>query len=431
MHTSRFVGSFAVLGLGLGLVACGSTTPATPKAAAGGDGVVRPITQAQLGVAHYATADGSAGFVLDRSQEPAKLRMDGSKDVVELTKVEERDAWKKRKGFMYKAPDGKNVVFVGVNGDVQLVSNSENFYANSDKSAEPLGKPTVAGQYVEKKSAKEIESERLAARSVVKKLSMKGEESSNLAKVDAAITSAPKEMFVRLTKDGAAAAKWAPEGRQSYNDGSNGEETWSASKTGYAKYGGRLVPHMMELGRPNRLHTQSMRGWATSPAPGTPGLIWEVDGSLVTFVTVDGGRYTMWLPDGAAAFEDGAGPVASWPQPVTHALLSVSDVHEMAKVGALPKATADEMNRLDDGWFTCIQGVWKKADEQIKAVERSATPMNEKYGKASGIGAAAEQDAPKTCEPAKKALDEGLVKLIEARAAERKALHAKASAKLK
>jgi hypothetical protein len=152
---------------------------------------------------------------------------------------------------------------------------------------------------------------------------------------------------------------------------------------------------------------------------------------MVTFVTVDGGRYTLWLPDEGRAFEDGAGPVASWPAPMQHGVLSVSDVHEWAKRGAVPKKASEDLNALDDGWFTCINDVWKKANKQIEAIERSQAPMQDKYGKASGIGSAAEQDAAKTCAPAKKALEDGLVKAIEARAAERKAIHAKASAKLR
>lgn len=426
---SNSVSSITALGLALTVVACGSAPAPKGASSAKDDGVLRPITQAQLAVAHYATADGSAGFVLDRTHEPAKLKMDGAKDVVELTKVEERDGWGK-KGTFYKAPDGKNLVFIGAGGDVQLLSAGERSYANSDAPAEPLGKATVTGQWSQPKSAKDLASERLAGKSVVTKLGMKAEDSSSLAKVDAAITSAPKEMFVRLTKEGAATAKWTPEGRQSYGDGSEGEETWSAAKTGYGRFGGRLVPNMMEFGRPNRLHTRAMRGWTTSPPVGTPGLVWSVDGSLVTFVTVDGGRYTLWLPDGASAFEDGAGPTSSWPAPLAHGLLSVSDVHEMAKAGVVAKATADELNTLDDGWFECIAGVWKKASSQIEAVERSSAPMNEKYGKASGIGSAAIQDAPKTCAPAKKALEDGLVKVMEARSVERKAIHAKARAKL-
>lgn len=48
-------------------------------------GVVRPMTQAQLSVAHYLTRDGLRGFVLDRGGSKPKLQIDGTKDIVELT----------------------------------------------------------------------------------------------------------------------------------------------------------------------------------------------------------------------------------------------------------------------------------------------------------------------------------------------------------
>lgn len=419
----------------VGLVACGGSSSTPPAKSSGkkdaDEGVIRPVTQAQLPVAHYATGDGNVGFVLDRTREPARIRMDGEKDVIELTKVEQRDP-NYRKGFDYLAPDGTKMLFISVGGDIQVFTGRDSFWVNSDKKAEPLGNATVAGQYVAKKTAKQSATEAVAQKSVVTKLSMKPEDSENLAKVGSAIASAPKELFVRLTPEGASSAKWTPNGTHSYSTSSYGESTWDKTKTGYAKYGGRLVGTTIQLGAPNRLHTETMREFPTSPAPGTPGLVWSVDGSLVTFVTLDGGRYVFWLPEGdKPAFEDGAGSPASWPPPLQHSLLSVQDTHDMAKVSAIPAQTAKELDALDDGWWSCINEVWKKADADIKSVERTQASMKDKYGKASGIAAAAEQDAPKKCAPAKKAIEDGLVKVIEARNAERTAIHEKARARLR
>src|SRR5262245_19773681 len=64
-------------------------TPPAPTAAASAEPVV-PTTEAQLLLAHWKTTDGMHGFTLDRSGEPIKFQVDGSADVIELTKQEDR-----------------------------------------------------------------------------------------------------------------------------------------------------------------------------------------------------------------------------------------------------------------------------------------------------------------------------------------------------
>ena len=73
----RLVDPLIVAGVLLS-VACGGqspapATPAKPDAKVDktekSDGVVRPITDGQLQVAHYATRDGVLGLVLDRTGE--------------------------------------------------------------------------------------------------------------------------------------------------------------------------------------------------------------------------------------------------------------------------------------------------------------------------------------------------------------------------
>jgi hypothetical protein len=423
----------ACVGLACLGVACGGSpgTKQGAKAADKSDDVLRPITQAQLDVAHYATGDGRIGFVLDRTKEPARFRMDGQKDVVELTPVEERDA-RGRQGTTYKAPDGKNVLFISVDGGIKLYGERDAFWVNSDKKAGPLGSATVTGKWTETKTKREIYAEQLAARSVVSKTGLKEEDASKLTKVEQAVASAPKESFVRFTKAGAAEAQWMPVSNHGYS-GTGSGETWDKAKaTGYAKYGGHLVGHMVRFGSPNRLHTETLRGWDRTPAPGTPALVWNVDGSYVTLVTLDGGRYYLWLPtEDTAMLEDGVGSAASWPAPLAQSVLSVADVHEMGKIGAVPEGTPKEIDALDDGWFECFNEQWKTAQKSIDAVERSQIAANEKYGKTSGIYRSAELDAPKKCAPAKKALEDGLVRIIEARNRERAAIFEKAKTRFR
>ncbi len=416
----------------LGIACGGSDAARAPKTAEKGDGVVRGVTQAQLDVAHYATGDGLNGFVLDRTKDPVRIQMDGDKDIVELTAIEERDA-RGRQGTTYKAPDGKNVLFISVDGGIKLYGPRDALWVNSDSAAKPLGRATVTGKWVATKTKRELYAAELASRSVVTKMGLKDDDASNLAKVEQAALSAPLESFVHLTPDGASQAQWMPVSNHTYGGSTGSGETWDKAKAaGYAKYGAHLVGHMVQFGAPNRLHTETLRGWDRSPPAGAPALVWSVDGSYVTLVTLDGGRYRLWLPtDDKPVLENGAGSATSWPAPLAQSVLSVADIHEMGKIGVVPEATQKEISALDDGWFECFNEQWKAAQKSIDAVERSAMNGSEKYGKTSGIYRSAELDAPKKCAPAKKALEDGLVKTIEARNRERSAIFEKAKARFR
>jgi hypothetical protein len=129
--------------------------------------------------------------------------------------------------------------------------------------------------------------------------------------------------------------------------------------------------------------------------------------------------------------ERGAGPQASWPAPLQHALIDVDGIRALAKGNAVAAQVGKDIEAADDGWFNCFNDVWKKTKPELEKVEASAASANDKWGRLGGIRKSAELSAPKTCEPKKKELDAALSKFIEARNAERLAVFEKAKARFK
>ncbi len=201
--------SIVTLSVGLFVVGCGKGNQPDPKASDAvakdneSDGVLRGITNGQLKVAHYATGDGVVGFVLDRTASPAKVRIDGEKDIIELTMEEDRHSGERR-GWYMKSPDGKNVLYLSSHGALTLFKGRDSLHVNSDKKADPLPAATVTGQYVAPKSSYDTQIEALAPRSVLKKLpQFKPEESGNLAKITEALNGATPDMILQVSAEGA------------------------------------------------------------------------------------------------------------------------------------------------------------------------------------------------------------------------------------
>jgi len=430
-------------------VACGGQSPPPATAAKTdakpdaknekSDGVIRPITDGQLQVAHYATRDGVLGLVLDRTSARPKVRIDGEKDITELTMEEDRHAGERR-GWYLKSPDGKNVLYLGAHGNLKIFRGRDELALNSDKPAEPLPAATIAGEYKRPKSAYDLEVEALTPLSLMKRSpAFKPEDSGNLAKVADAFAAATPDMVVHVTDIGSKKASWVPASRHIGNvhqslggTVSHGpsDDKWDKSKPGLAKFGGTLIPMRSELNSPNRLHLYALQGFPAALAVGTPGIIWDVDGGTVVFVAFDGGRYEMSVGEGKVV-EPGMGPQASWPAPLQHALIDVDNIRSLAKGNAVAAQVGKDIEATDDGWFNCINEQWKKAKPELDKVEASAASANDKWGKLGGIKKSAELAAPKTCEPKKKELDAALTKFIEARNVERLAVFEKAKLKFK
>jgi len=440
----------------LGLTACGGNTPPATTTATGAssaapiatgpgapyDDVFRKITQGQIKVGHFASADGMVGLVLDRTGATPKVQMDGSKDVIELTVTSEGvdtrvDKW------LFLAPDGHAILWLTSSGNLRLVSQQkfDGVPLNSDKAAGPLPEATVRGQYTAPANPSDAIRKKLTAMAVSTKLTQfQPEDSGSIAKITQAFAAATPDMFVHVNDAGAKSAAWAP---ASYHLGTEyrgastsfatrGEEasdTWDKSKTGLMKYGIKFQADPVIFGQ-FALHERRLKGWPQPLPTGTPGIVWELfqNSGARVFVTVDGGRYEVPI-EAASPVDPGWGAPSAWPAPMQHAALDGMSVALLANGKAMPDQARIDLEKLESAWNDCVQGVWKATQVHMDKVQASTAPADDKAGKLSGLRKTAEQSVPAKC-GAKIPLYEGaLVKLIEARNVERKALLAAATAR--
>jgi hypothetical protein len=411
------------------LAACGGAPPPTAAAAPSATGTVRPLTQAQLGVAHYRTADGVYGLVLDRSGPKPKYRLDGKSDIVELTMQEDRFADELR-GYFLVAPDGKRVLWISTGGGVLYLHGSDELPLNSDKPADPLSAATVAGTYVAPPPAFKAVADRLTAIAVTTKLPLLTDgDSAQLSKVSDALGKATVEMFVHYVSHGATSwlphPELVPEGLHGVEFGGVARESddrWNPKAAGLAKYGGKNQGFShYDTPQGNHMQVMKLAGYPQPLADNTPGIVWKVDGSSAVFVTLDGGRYVVDLSsaDKGPALEAGAGPQSGWPPPVQNALLDVSDVSSLAKAGAVPQKAADDLLALDADWTACAAKTWATAQRAIDTGNFTEADRKDWEKKARTACAATihKQEAM-------------LVKIVEARIKERQALFATAKARI-
>jgi hypothetical protein len=113
---------------------------APPPAKSEPGGIARPITQAQLKVAHYATADGMTGLVLDRTGAKPRVRFDGEKDVLEVKLEADRAADYSLTGWRFLHPNGGRLpLYLRSDGSLEWTSpGGQVFPLNSDAPADPL-----------------------------------------------------------------------------------------------------------------------------------------------------------------------------------------------------------------------------------------------------------------------------------------------------
>jgi len=446
----RRIKSVLVVILGTCLAACGGGKAVTKEVAAATtvndktpfDGVMRGLTQGQLAVAHYASGDGTIGLVLDRTGKTPKLQLDGEKEITELTMVEDTSG-SRRVGWYLRAPDGRNVIYLSTNGWMEILRGRDRFALTSDAAAKPLPPATITGQWVAAKSEWDRHVETLTPLALRTRFAQFApEDSGNIAKVAEAMALVTPDMLVRLAERGTSEAHWSPAspriGTTDYASGSfnlaPSDTSWSGAKAkgGLAKWGGDLDHGGVHFGRPSRPRMYALKGWAPPLALGTPGFIWEIEGSTVVFITLDGGRYEMGVGNVAAPLvEKGAGASSSWPAPLQHALVDMSTVHMFAKAKAVPEDVVKEIDALDAGFSECVDKVWKTAKDDAERIEASSLSANDKWGRLSGIAKSAEQRAPKACAPELKKLEARLVTVIDTRNRERVALHEKAKSRFK
>ncbi len=419
--------------LGAGVSACASkpaTQPGTQPIAAtpdNPDGGVRPTTDGQQKLAHFATGDGVAGFVLDRSGERAKLQIDGEKDIVELTMEEERRQGE-LVGHYFLAPDGKRMLFLSTGGSIVWFRGRDELRVSSDRGAEPLPAATVTGTYVRPRPAYEAIVADLAPIAVrARNKDVTSEDASDLAKVEKAILAADAAMFVRYRSYGATSfiprIQPAPTSVSGIGYGRSDfvtEEDEIKKHTRIARLGGLVLGYSMPRSEGNHIIVEADREQAQVLADNTPGIVWETDESSATFISLDGGRYHVSLTDTekGPAIVRGAGPESGWPKPVSDPFFDITFLSALAKVGAVPQKVIDEVVAVDAEWNTCAQKTWKGADKQIDANTANMAVLKDWARKVT-----------KAC---RKSLDKQetlMVAAIEARARQRKELFEKARAR--
>jgi hypothetical protein len=253
---------------------------------------------------------------------------------------------------------------------------------------------------------------------------MESKDAADLAKVEAAIAKADASMFVHYVKPGpdgwVARAQTVPDAfsGMSYGGGDFSTDAEEAKRfKSLTKHGGLIIgvsSPERDLGNHILVQRSDKRD---ELADKTPGLVWEVDGSRVVFVTLDGGRYVVDLNQGgatAAPIARGAGPQSDWPAPLQDTYADITVVSGLVKAGAHPQATLDELEAIDGEWNACVAKAWKP-----KRIQQ-------------GVNFPAEAvKIHKRCRKSMVELEAALVKLIDARSKERKALHEKAVARVK
>jgi hypothetical protein len=421
----------------LALAACGSTPPRptpTPAPASSGSNSSPPQTEAQVSVGHFRSPDGMVGLVLDRTDKP-KLRVDGQRDIIELTQREDRDHGTLR-GYFLEAPDGKRPIYISTGGGIRYHRGGDKFDMLFDKKVEPLGAATVTGTYVKPKAGWEILDEKLTAISVRKRFpGVKAEDSALPDKVGEAIDKATPDMVVHYVSR--SATSWLPHmepapdsihgigyGGVAYNT----DDKWQPGKgAGLAKYGGKVAGFFEPDNTFNHTNVMKMKGYPAPLADNTPGLVWEVDSTTAIFVAFDGGRYRIDLTqaDKGPGLETGAGPKTGWPATVQETLLDISVASQLSKAGALPEKPIADLEALDTKWNECTQKAWRdgpqKALESHKGLGRAMSEAEYK---------SAVEKVKNGCKKHVQEEEKIFVKLIEDRIKARQALLDKAKAKL-
>ena len=419
----------------LALSACGSTPQRTtpPASASSGSSSTLPQTEAQVSVGHFRSPDGMVGLVLDRTNKP-KLRVDGQRDIIELTQREDREHGRLR-GYFLEAPDGKRPIYISTGGAIRYHRNGDEFDMLFDKKVEPLGAATVTGTYVKPKADWEILGEKLTAISVRKRFpGLKAEDSALPDKVGEAIDKATPDMAVHYVSRGATS--WlphmepAPDSIHGIGYGGvahNTDDKWEPGKgAGLAKYGGKLAGFFEPDNTFNHTNVMKMKGYPAPLADNTPGLVWEVDSTTAIFVAFDGGRYRIDLTqaDKGPGLDIGAGPKAGWSPTVQDTLLDISVASQLSKAGALPEKPIADLEALDTKWNECTQKAWRdgpqKTLESHKGLGRAMSEAEYKN---------AVEKVKNSCKKHVQEEEKIFVKLIEDRIKARQALLDKAKAK--
>lgn len=357
------------------VIACGGESEEPKTAASAPETSANHSTPAQNKLGRFVSADGRYAILLDRSGANAKLQVEGERDIFELTEREARGRSGHLEGYEYVDPNNKVRLLIGTSGSITFFVNGDPAMMGFDKATAPLGAATVAGPPKKEVPAYQAASDALAARSVVTKLpEFKAADSTDLAKVAAAFAKADASSFARYVK---IEGGWEPSLQVAPSDVSGpgfGRSRWATDETEAAKhkklaaYGATLAGYSEQQSQGNHIVAESASQKLQS---NTPGLIWSVDGYRVVFVSFDGGRYEVDLPQsgnkGTEPLEATIGAESSWPKPVQNAFLDYTEIGRLAKIDAPgAKETLAALEKIDNDWNQCAQTAWKPANAKIE-----------------------------------------------------------------
>lgn len=382
----------------------------------------------------YSSTDGMVQMVIDRTAGPkAKIQMSGSNDIVELTPEEVRSRGDLQ-GYLFKAPDGTRTLFLSVAGALTFLRGRDELPLRRDADAAPLGPATIAGAPPAtpppQKSEQQVAAETLTAISVVKKLPrLTSKDALKLPAVGEAFAGADAGMFVHFVL------------------GSGTNVHYSASLTTMfgahapipagplQAHGGELLQLIrVERGRHGR---DELKHWGLQvgtavggPRDGMPGLVWEVEGTHVTFVTADGGRYAIDLEQGGATVAPGVdASLAKWPAPLAHAVLGPGELSHFAEAGVVDAKTLAPIDKLQDTWRACVDKSFKGLQKELGALDRQNLDDTARSARKKLATEKWDDKVRDQCKATKPKMEAALASVIEARNKDRLALFEKVKAR--
>jgi hypothetical protein len=410
-----------------------ATTPSASASAAPADDPRAPSV-------HYLSGDGLIGLVLDRSDGKFKVRVDGEQDITELTPEEDRHAGELR-GHYLTTPANKHMMYLSSGGGLTYYKGRDEFPLRRDHSVDLLPVATISGPPKKEKAAYQIYDEQLDALSVRKKFpTFTSLDASNLAKVSSAFDQADPSMVVHYTmrdpNGWLPSVHWTPNNVSGTSFGGGAWQTddmWDRNKKGLAKYGAVVKGYSEPDSQGNHLFVQKMKGYPPPLANGTPGIVWETDGTTAVFVAFDGARYQVdcgsATVDKGQPLEMGPGPVASWPAPLQHSMVGIPEITALAKAGAIPQKTGDDLLLIDDEWNKCAQKAWTGAKPEMEKLKTTDMDPSTRNNRMQALHEKWADQVRGKCKPSTDKLEKAVLTFIETRDKERSALFDKAKAK--
>ena len=337
--------------------------------------------------ARYATADGTVHLVLDRTGAKAKLRVDGTKDIIELTQEEVRQRNSGQlAGYDLVAPDGKRRVFLSVDGELTYMRGRDELPLVREGEANALGPATVVGSPPppppKEKSPNELAAAELRPISVTARLPrFKPEDSGNLAKVAEAFALVTKDML--MTCGDTCGAWYAPHpvaggnghgglGFVQEKELRQGPATEEEKKGPLAKYNAWIRADY-DFG--DWTHAPIKNAWLATfqlefrkLEPKTPVIVWDVDAqNEAILVTLDGARYwESTASNGKPVLARGIAAPSEWPAPLRNNLLFADHVAELDKRGLVDRKSAEEVADIHAKFDACAKKTFLPAQKELE-----------------------------------------------------------------